>query len=178
MSKNESNSQNSNEPEQNSTPPEPNSKLEQLKAFLKEDGVDLDKLVICMLGGAECVIGETGDPGANRGRYDADTPGYAGHAFVIKNPKRVMRRQEQRGDVASIIFYLADFDLIGGGVMEVCPVAASKVVWLSEQSQYDYAGLYVIYLKQKEEERLARSGLVKPATPTSSFFHLICDVQI
>jgi hypothetical protein len=164
MSKNESNSQNSNEPEQSSTPPEPNSKLEQLKAFLKDDGVDLDKLVVCMLGGAECVIGELPDPDP-----DPPPPGYAGHAFVIKNPKRVMRRQEQRGDVASIIFYLADFDLIGGGVMEVCPVAASKVAWLSEQSQYDYAGLYVIYLKQKEEERLARSGLVKPATPTSSF---------
>lgn len=129
---------------------------------MAENDVEWDHLVICMLGGAECIIGESLEVEVS------DDDGVLTGSFKIKNPKRIIRQQDRKGQVVSMTFVMTALDLIDEGYMEVRPVAAAAFRWLKGETLLSYLGLYVqhLHVKNAEKSNLAiptgGSGLIHP----------------
>lgn len=114
-----------------------------------------------MLGGAEVLIGESI---AEMSRAVNNSQQLLQYPMVLKDPKRLMRQQQQRGQGVSIIFMLASLDLLDEGFMEVHPIAISPFLWLGEETLLSYLGLYVTYLHLQSAEQskieLPSTGLI------------------
>lgn len=138
--------------------------LAEIHALLKKEGIRVEALAICHLAPNEMVFGEVYD-------YDSylDEDKVAGSIFelspfvALRNPKRLVRMAAQpKPGEFSFHFLFSDFDMIESGTIEVKPVCAFFLSWLSLMSQISYCQEYISWIDGKRMAAYKAAGLVLP----------------
>jgi hypothetical protein len=133
-------------------PETPMNELERLHKVLTDEGVNVNTLMLVMIGD-EQLLGEEGL---------SEVLG-SSLTFRLKNPKRLLRLQRLEGDNFSVKFILIDLDLIDEGSITVVPQAYYRLRDLSEVSRVHMLALYETLLSNKKTMRqVASSKIILP----------------
>ena len=141
--------------------------LETVHHDLKANGIDPEGLMVVTIGEAEMLIGECYD----QKEYLVDgshSSIFQRAPFVsLKNPKRMTRIQgmnRQTGQI-SVQLQFGDLDFVGGGIIEVRPLAAFFLDWCDFGTQVRYCRAYLGYIEGKKKAMAEAAGIILPGAP-------------
>jgi hypothetical protein len=138
--------------------------LEDLHTLLKTENIRVEALAVCHLSPNDMIFGEVYN---FEDYFEPDK--VAGSIFglenfvAIKNPKRLVRMTAQpRPGEFSFHFIFSDFDMVESGTIEVRPISAFFLSWLSLPSQINYCQEYISWIDGKRMATYKAAGLVIP----------------
>lgn len=136
-------------------------RIEELKAFLKKNGVTPDNLYVVYTG-TDQLIGEM---------QSAQTLSEEPPTWIdLLNPKRVIRMQMQDRGGLVLHYLISNLDLMMEGSIEVRPTAFYAVVAQPDSTKLSIYEMYADFFNRKRQQEIADSGLVVPASAVESPF--------